>query len=535
MTRLFILLAVLMTALLLAGGDLRPGAAAGAVYYVAPNGNDANPGTLARPWRTIQHAADTLTAGDTVYIRAGAYHERVVPQRSGSAGQVITYAAYPGETVTIDGTGVAVPEYGGLFDLAGQGYIRVSGLRVIHSAYYGIVADHSSHITIEHNYTYDTYSSGISAWSSDHVTVDSNEVVGACAGPWQEHISISNTDTFEARYNRIHDVMPGTEGKEGLSVKDASSHGKVYGNHVYNLNRVGIYLDAEAEHLFDVTVYQNLVHDIPAMGFALAAEQGGLLENVRLYNNIAHHNLVGLWLSACCVATHPFRDITIINNTFAYNGRNGWGGGIGIENTQVQSVTIRNNIASQNTYSQMAADPSVLPELTVDHNLTDGDRDPEFEFSGVDDLSGVSPAFVNPSAADYRLRPGSPAIDHGSAAAAPDADFAGHPRPQDGDGDGAAGYDIGAYEFRPAASWLYLPLIVKLTQTTGHMIGRGLLTHDNVAIGIHQYPYLYPPPEPDFTHAQLRLLPEAGRPVLAAPWPRERAALRRLHPVRRLP
>ena len=203
----------------------------------------------------------------------------------------------------------------------------MSGLRVIHSSYYGIVADNSSYIIIEYNYTYDTYSSGISSWDSNHVIVDGNEVVGACTGPWQEHISISSTDTFEVRNNHIHDVMPGTDGKEGLSVKDASSHGKVYGNHVHNLNRVGIYVDAEAEHLFDIEVYQNLVHDIEAMGFALASEQGGLLENIRLYNNIAHHNLVGLWLSACCVATHPFRDITIINKPLPTMGGMAGAGG----------------------------------------------------------------------------------------------------------------------------------------------------------------------------------------------------------------
>ena len=213
MTRLLILLAGL-TALLLSGCEQSSNAvAASAVYYVAPNGNDDYPGTEAQPWRTIGKAANTLAAGDTVYIRAGTYRERVVPQNSGSVGQLITYAAYPGETATIDGTGVDVPEYGGLFDLAGRDYIRVAGLRVIHSGYYGIVADTSSHITIEHNYTYDTYSSGISSWGSDNVIVDGNEVVGACTGPWQEHISISSTDTFEVRHNHVHDVMPGTDGK----------------------------------------------------------------------------------------------------------------------------------------------------------------------------------------------------------------------------------------------------------------------------------------------------------------------------------
>jgi Tol biopolymer transport system component len=443
MAKLLIFLAGLTAALLLSGCEQSSNAvAASAVYYVAPDGNDANPGTEAQPWRTIGKAASTLTAGDTVYIRAGTYYERVVPQNSGRAGQFITYAAYPGETATIDGTGVDVPEYSGLFDLTGRDYIRVAGLRVIHSGYYGIVADNSSHITIEHNYTYDTYSSGISAWNSNNIIVDGNEVVGACTGLWQEHISISSTDTFEVRHNRIHDVMPGTEGKEGLSVKDASSHGKVYGNQVYNLNHVGIYVDAEAEHLLDVAVYQNVVHDIPAMGFSLASEQGGLLENVRLYNNVAYNNLVGLWLSACCIATHPFQNISIINNTFAYNGRDGWGGGIGIENTQVGNVVIRNNICSQNVYSQMAADPSVLPELTVDHNLTDGDRDPEFEFYGVGDLVDVSPSFVNPLMRDYHLLAGSPAINQGSSNGAPLDDFDGLARD--------AQPDIGAYEWRQA-------------------------------------------------------------------------------------
>lgn len=42
------------------------------------------------------------------------------------------------------------------------------------------------------------------------------------------------------------------------------------------------------------------------------------------------------------------------------------------------------------------------------------------------------------------------------------------------------------------------PLNIGLSLTTEYMITRGLLTHDNVAIGIHQYPYPYPNwlPEP---------------------------------------
>ena len=72
-----------------------------ATYYVAADGDDSNPGTLAEPWRTIGKANQELQAGDTVYIRGGTYDEMIEPVNSGSAGKKITYKNYPNETVTI--------------------------------------------------------------------------------------------------------------------------------------------------------------------------------------------------------------------------------------------------------------------------------------------------------------------------------------------------------------------------------------------------------------------------------------------------
>jgi hypothetical protein len=80
--------------------------ASAANYYVAPaasGGSDGNPGTLASPFATIQRAANSAIAGDTVFIRAGTYRETVTPANSGTSGARIIYQNYPGETVTLNG------------------------------------------------------------------------------------------------------------------------------------------------------------------------------------------------------------------------------------------------------------------------------------------------------------------------------------------------------------------------------------------------------------------------------------------------
>jgi len=69
---------------------------AGNVYYVSMTGDDDNDGSSARPWRTIQKAADSLSPGDTVRIQPGIYREQVEMHVSGLPNAPITFLADDG-------------------------------------------------------------------------------------------------------------------------------------------------------------------------------------------------------------------------------------------------------------------------------------------------------------------------------------------------------------------------------------------------------------------------------------------------------
>jgi parallel beta-helix repeat protein len=73
-------------------------AAAANTRFVAPNGNDSDPGTVDHPFRTIQHCATSVAAGWTCAVRAGTYRETVTPNSG------VTITAFNYEPVTVDGS-----------------------------------------------------------------------------------------------------------------------------------------------------------------------------------------------------------------------------------------------------------------------------------------------------------------------------------------------------------------------------------------------------------------------------------------------
>ena len=87
-------------------------ALAESAFYVATNGNDADPGTRARPFRTFERAREAVWgAGQTkarkVIVRGGIYEFgasfALGPRDSGTPGRLVTWAAAPGESVRLQG------------------------------------------------------------------------------------------------------------------------------------------------------------------------------------------------------------------------------------------------------------------------------------------------------------------------------------------------------------------------------------------------------------------------------------------------
>ncbi len=75
-------------------------------FYLAPNGNDKNPGTKARPFATMAHAITRMQPGQLLYVRGGTFFPKT-STRFRIVGKPDAYFhihAYPGEVPVFDGT-----------------------------------------------------------------------------------------------------------------------------------------------------------------------------------------------------------------------------------------------------------------------------------------------------------------------------------------------------------------------------------------------------------------------------------------------
>src|SRR5208337_2519656 len=287
--------------------------ATGNTYYVSPSGKDSNPGTFSQPWRTIQHAANTVQAGDTVYVRQGVYKEVVTLKSSGSAAAgFITFSSYPGELATLDGTGQPIKGgQWGLLTIPSHSYIVINGFEVrnyktkkVADTPIGIwIFGQGSNVQIVNNHIHNietnapantscntdafglTVDGTVGRQSINALVISGNEVDHLKTG-CSETLSVDgNVENFVISNNLVHDddnIGIDAIGFEKVSPDpktDQARDGEIRGNTVYNITSYGnpdygkqyaadgIYVDGGTR----IIIEQNLVHNVD-LGIEMASE-----------------------------------------------------------------------------------------------------------------------------------------------------------------------------------------------------------------------------------------------------------------------
>ena len=154
-------------------------------YHVSISGNDANAGTAASPWRTLQKAASVVNAGAVVVVHSGTYAGFTIT-RSGTASAPIVFMGAANEaSPVIDGT---IGSRLDVVKISAAHDIRLSKL-VVQNAQGGEfsgsgirVDSGSTGIVIEDSIIRENQSWGVNIHSSYNVTVRRNDISGNAEG-----------------------------------------------------------------------------------------------------------------------------------------------------------------------------------------------------------------------------------------------------------------------------------------------------------------------------------------------------------------
>jgi len=415
---------------------------AGTVYYVdATNGNDSNLGTESFPWKTIQKAANTTVAGDTVIVKAGTYNERISESTSGSSGSSIQYIV--NGTVNVQG-----------FNISGN-YVKVKGFNCNptgnkwSSNSTGIYIS-GDYCIIEDNYISDApYYAILLESTADNCTIRNNQCKRcAFAGMFIQgynHLVESN----EIEDTRCQ--VKGIEYDDADGIRVFGSNHTFRGNYIHNIsysNNPGYKPHIDAFQTWqgdDVTVAENCLFErnwIELMVSLSGWEHGtgwmleGGAKNITIKNNV---------VKACRgVQAGNGSGFKILNNTFIGDLSfpvNHNPAGIWVDS--ISNSTIKNNTICEQPW--MAIYSSGCSNLDIDYNST-------YNSNGSipggtiqsHDLWARDPKFVSLTRGDYHLQSDSSCIDAGATLSEVANDYDGNSRPQ------GPLYDIGAYEYKGA-------------------------------------------------------------------------------------
>jgi hypothetical protein len=476
-------------------------ASPGPAFFVATTGSDKNNGSASHPWRTIQHAVNSVPAGATINVYTGVYRELVTITNSGSAAAgFITVTAAPGASPIVDGTGLPIPNgENGLFTLNNVSFVRLIGFEIqnyksssaalVPVGVYVVGA--GTNIEILHNHVHDIVTTGpfdalgIAIYGTSapsdlsKVILDGNELDHLVLGS-SESLAISgNVQYWQVTGNLIHDNnnigidIAGFERTAPTEAFDRARNGYVAGNTIFNISSLhnpaygdesadGIYVDGGAS----VVVERNLVHNTD-LGIEAASEHfNHTSDNVTIRSNIVYASKqVGISIGGYANNKGGTSNSAIVNNTLVGNGTAACSEGEFQIQFHATDNLFENNIADANNSQNLllySLAATLTNPATLNYNLYDapgGANNSTWEWLGKsyssftnyqavthNDASShfANPKFVDPQTLNFQLAAGSPALNAGvqlPLSLIGLFDFAGNPRTT------AAGkIDQGAYQ-----------------------------------------------------------------------------------------
>ncbi len=363
-------------------------AQSGSTYYVSKSGNNNNSGSFTAPWLTIQHAANSVSAGATVYVEAGVYNESVSFPASGTASNHIAFTSYPGQTTVIDGTGLSVSGTQGLINIVNQSYITVSGFEIrnyttssANPTPAGIwVTGSGSGVQLLNNTVHNITTKsekngnafgiavyGTSSTPITNITISGNRVYSLKTGNSESLNVDGNVTNFSITHNIVHDndnIGIDAIGFEGVgpSGSDQPKYGEISGNTVYNITSYGnpaygnqyaadgLYCDGCAYTVFE----RNTIHNCDLNMEAASEHKGHNSSYVTIRNNLFYDaNAVGVSIGGYASGVGGSDHVVIVNNSLYNNNIKNQGAEFQIQYHSGSTNIFENNIVyagSQNVW-----------------------------------------------------------------------------------------------------------------------------------------------------------------------------------------